>query len=190
MTGKTSQCARLGVAKCVWGSRCGPVAMVRMQKAGIKYAKPMLQELAEHDLSVRSVGRKGLTQVAVKRSPGDWWGGGRTYTLALRVGGRLFPGKSVRTDRRLSHSRIFFPRAESFVCALAVGSSVAFGCEHRSVRDECQRIAIEGHSVAYTTNAPWTREMASQAISELSIYFLAYRDPGGGQIFGRRGPDR
>jgi hypothetical protein len=36
-------------------------------------------------------------------------------------------------------------------------------------------------------NAPLARELASQAISGLSIYFLAYRDPGGGQIFGRRG---
>lgn len=135
-----------GVAKTIPGSRCEPVATVRMQKTEIKYKKPTVLDCAD-DLPFRSVGRNRLTRHSVRRSPVTWRSWVRTRTLALGVGGRLFLGKSARTYRPLFHSQIFFPQLNVFGALPRWKSSPAYECKHRRKREGRQRIANERQSL-------------------------------------------
>ena len=164
----------------------GPVATVRMQKTEIKYKKPTVQDCAE-DHPFRSVGRNRLTRNSVRWSPGVWWSRGRTPTLALGVGGRLFPGSSARADRRLFHSQIFFPQLNVFSALPRWKSSPAFDCKHLRRADECQHIANERRFPVQAGIGSLARNTSSRVLPESSIYFLACRYPGGGQNFGRQG---
>jgi hypothetical protein len=144
MTGKKCQFPRVRGAKTIWGSRFEPVATVHVQKSGIKYKKPALQDLARDDLPLRNAGREGVTRA--RRSQGAWWSRGRTPRLALGVGGRISPGRSARADRPLFHSQIFFPQLNVFSALPRWKSSRAFDCKHLRRAGECQHIANEGRS--------------------------------------------
>lgn len=76
MIGKTGHCIGVGVAKSIPHSRCGPVAMVRMQKAGIKYKKPIVFLPARKCFQRRSIGRDGVMD----------WQGGRSNFGAVGIG--------------------------------------------------------------------------------------------------------
>jgi hypothetical protein len=56
MTRQTSQCNSVGVPKSMAQSGCGPVAMVRTQKSGIKYEKPIVVRCSAQDQLQRRCG--------------------------------------------------------------------------------------------------------------------------------------
>ena len=176
----------VGALNTIPRSGCRPVATVRMQKTEIKYKKPTGQDCAE-DHPFRSVGRNRLTRYRIRRSLGVWRSRDRTPTLALGVGGRLFPGSSARADRPLSHSQIFFPQLNVFSALPRSKSSRAFDCKHLRRRMSANALQMKGDLRCRSALVSLARKTPSRMMPESSIYFLGPRYRGGRSNFGRRG---
>ena len=179
----------VGALKTIARSGCRPVTTVRMQKALFKYKKPTVLDCADdlNDLSFCSADRNGLTRNSVRRSPEGWWSKGRGPTLALGVGGRLFPGSSARADRPLSHSQIFFPQLNVFSALPRSKSSRAFDCKHLRRRMSANALQMKGDLRCRSALVSLARKTPSRMMPESSIYFLGLRYRGGRSNFRRQG---
>lgn len=138
-----------GAPKTLPQIACGPVAMVRAQKVGFKYKKPTAQ-----------VGR-------------------RTCSWVPRVGGGQIPGKPRSADRRLFHSRIFFPQLNVFSALPRWKSSPAFDCKHIAAeRMSANALQMKDYLQSGRPLGSLARKTSSRVIPQSSIYFLAYRYQG------------